>query len=61
MSKYITEIDGVDLFKANAVQCAELIFHVENVHPAIIEKVKQWQDQLAKGRAILKCMQEESE
>jgi len=61
MSKYVTKINGVDLFNANAVQCAELIFHVENVHPAIIKKVEQWQNQLAEGRRIISCMQEDGE
>ena len=42
MGKYIIEINGIDLLTANAVQCACLIFNVENVHPAIISKVEKW-------------------
>ena len=41
--KYVTVINGVDLFKANTVQCACLIFNIDNVHPAILEKVEEWQ------------------
>jgi len=40
---YITVIDGVDLFTANTIQCAYLIANVENVHPAIIKRVEEWQ------------------
>ena len=49
MEKYITEINGVDLLTANAVQCAYLIFNVENVHPAIIRKVEKWRAEQAKN------------
>jgi hypothetical protein len=42
---YVTIINGVDLFEANIIQCAYLIFNVENVQPAIIKKVEQWQQQ----------------
>lgn len=41
--KYVTNINGIDLFNVNIVQCAYLIFNVENVHPAIINKVEKWQ------------------
>jgi hypothetical protein len=41
--EYVTVINNVDLFKANTVQCAYLIYNVDNVHPAIIKKVEQWQ------------------
>ena len=49
MEKYITEINGVDLLTANAVQCAYLIFNVENVHPAIIRKVEKWKAEQVKN------------
>lgn len=41
--KYVTNINGIDLFNTNTVQCSYLIFNVENVHPAIISKVEKWQ------------------
>ena len=59
MEKYITHINGIDLFKANAIQCAELIFNVNNIHPIILQKVKKWQDTQRKNNSIYKCMQEE--
>ena len=49
MEKYITEINGVDLLTANTVQCAYLIFNVENVHPAIIRKVEKWKAEQVKN------------
>jgi hypothetical protein len=59
MSKYITHINEIDLLKANAIQCAELIFNVNNIHPAIIRKVEHWQEQQRKNNTIYRCTQED--
>lgn len=43
MSKYVTMVNGIDLFHANDVTCAYLVFGIENVHPAILQRVREWQ------------------
>jgi hypothetical protein len=59
--KYITHINGVDLSKANAVQCAELIDinHLELYHPSIVIKVEKLWEQQHKLNSECRCMQEE--
>jgi hypothetical protein len=44
-TQYINIVDGFDLFLCNAVQCATLIFGIDEnkIHPAILKKVRDWQ------------------
>lgn len=42
MKKYVTEINGIDLFVVNIPYCALVIKGIKNVHPAILKRVADY-------------------
>jgi hypothetical protein len=59
--KYITHINDIELFKANAITCAELIDinNLSQYHTIIIKKVENLWEQNKRNYSICRCQQEE--